>query len=139
MATSGTALLVHIYSAPNKTERSLSLSLSLPQSLCLSFFLQPKKNTAMPGVTTTCSGNGSGSLSSLTLVAVPDCVDNATQTDISFHSIMVAGRERRGHQHHHHHRHSGSSPPPPSPPLPHLLGPHGISQLYVGAPTSDLS
>lgn len=93
----------------------------------------------MSGVTTTCSGNGSGSLSSLTLVAVPDCVDNATQTDISFHSIMVAGRGRRGHQHHHHHRRSGSSPPPPSPPLPHLLGPHGISQLYVGAPTSDLS
>lgn len=95
------------------------------------------------GATTTCSGNAGSSLSSLALVAVPDCVDNATQTDISFHSIMAVGRGGRGHQHHRHHRHSGSSPPSPSsPPHPHLLGSYGISQLYVCTLTfhiSDLS
>lgn len=76
-----------------------------------------------------CSSNGTGSssVSSLALVAIPDCVDNATQTDISFQNLMTLG-EGRGH--HHHHRRHGSPPrPPPSPPLPHLVGPYGINEL----------
>lgn len=70
------------------------------------------------------------------MVAIPDCVDNATQTDISFQNIVTLGRSR-GH-HHHHGRGGGGGggsssppPPPPSPPLPHLVGPYGINELYV--------
>lgn len=84
--------------------------------------------------TLVCSGNGTGSSSiySIAMVAIPDCIDNATQTDISFQNILTLGRNR-GH-HHHHDRGGGTSsppPPPPSPPLPHLVGPYGINELYV--------
>uniref|UniRef100_A0A3Q1JKI1 PDZ domain-containing protein n=1 Tax=Anabas testudineus TaxID=64144 RepID=A0A3Q1JKI1_ANATE len=50
-----------------------------------------------------------------------NCVDNATQTDISFQTIMTLGRTR-GH-HHHHGRGGSSSPPPPpaSPPAPDMF------------------
>eukprot|EP00064_Thunnus_orientalis_P021668 superscaffoldBa00006724_g21835 len=39
--------------------------------------------------TLVCSSNGTGStsVSSVTMVAIPDCVDNATQTDISFQNM----------------------------------------------------
>lgn len=85
--------------------------------------------------TLVCSSNGTGSSSiySVAMVAIPDCVDNATQTDISFQNIVTLGKSR-GHHHHHHGRGGGSSsppPPPPSPPLPHLVGPYGINELYV--------
>uniref|UniRef100_A0A8C4NQQ5 PDZ domain-containing protein n=1 Tax=Dicentrarchus labrax TaxID=13489 RepID=A0A8C4NQQ5_DICLA len=84
--------------------------------------------------TLVCSGNGTGSSSiySVAMVAIPDCVDNATQTDISFQNIVTLGKSR-GH-HHHHGRGGGSSsppPPPPSPPLPHLVGPYGINEFCV--------
>ncbi|XP_078100731.1 PDZ domain-containing protein 4-like [Sander vitreus] len=52
------------------------------------------------------NANGSGSVCSVVMVAIPDCVDNATQTDISFQNT-------RGH---HHGDQRGSPPPPPSPP-----------------------
>ncbi|XP_069383731.1 PDZ domain-containing protein 4-like isoform X2 [Paralichthys olivaceus] len=86
--------------------------------------------------TVVCGGNGTGStsISSVTMVAIPDCVDNATQTDISFQGIMTMGRSRGHHHHHHHHGRGGSSsppPPPPSPPLPHLEGPYGINEFCV--------
>uniref|UniRef100_A0A4W6D9W7 PDZ domain containing 4 n=1 Tax=Lates calcarifer TaxID=8187 RepID=A0A4W6D9W7_LATCA len=81
-----------------------------------------------------CSGNGTGSssISSVAMVAIPGCVDNATQTDISFQNMMTLGRSR-GHHHHHHGRGGASSPPPPppSPPLPHLVGPYGINEFCV--------
>ncbi|XP_071314909.1 PDZ domain-containing protein 4-like [Trachinotus anak] len=84
--------------------------------------------------TLVCSINGTGStsISSVAMVAIPDCVDNATQTDISFQNIMTMGRNR-GHHHHHHGRGGGSSPPPPppSPPFPHLMGPYGINEFCV--------
>ncbi|XP_038579786.1 PDZ domain-containing protein 4-like [Micropterus salmoides] len=84
--------------------------------------------------TLVCSGNGTGSSSiySVAMVAIPDCIDNATQTDISFQNILTLGRNR-GH-HHHHDRGGGTSsppPPPPSPPLPHLVGPYGINEFCV--------
>ncbi|KAI3357884.1 hypothetical protein L3Q82_016264, partial [Scortum barcoo] len=84
--------------------------------------------------TLVCSGNGtsSSSIYSVAMVAIPDCVDNATQTDISFQNIVTLGKSR-GHHHHHHDRGGGSSsppPPPPSPPLPHL-GPYGINEFCV--------
>ncbi|XP_059189163.1 PDZ domain-containing protein 4-like [Centropristis striata] len=85
--------------------------------------------------TLVCSGNGTGSSSiySVAMVAIPDCVDNATQTDISFQNIVPLGKTR-GHHHHHHGRGGGSSsppPPPPSPPLPHLVEPYGINEFCV--------
>ncbi|KAF1391072.1 hypothetical protein PFLUV_G00064790 [Perca fluviatilis] len=50
--------------------------------------------------------NGNGSVCSVAMVAIPDCVDNATQTDISFQNT-------RGH----HYGDRGGSPPAlPSPP-----------------------
>uniref|UniRef100_A0AAZ1XHG2 PDZ domain-containing protein n=1 Tax=Oreochromis aureus TaxID=47969 RepID=A0AAZ1XHG2_OREAU len=68
-------------------------------------------------------GNGtvSSSVSSVAMVAIPDCVDNATQTDISFQNTLTLGRSR-----------GSSSPPPPSPspPLPHLAVPYEINELY---------
>ncbi|XP_070824423.1 PDZ domain-containing protein 4-like isoform X2 [Chaetodon trifascialis] len=86
--------------------------------------------------TLVCSGNGTGSSSiySFAMVAIPDCVDNATQTDISFQNIVTVGKSRGHHHHHHHGRGGGSSsppPPPPSPPLPHLVGPYGINEFCV--------
>ncbi|CAJ1084335.1 PDZ domain-containing protein 4-like isoform X2 [Xyrichtys novacula] len=80
--------------------------------------------------TLVCSGNGtaSSSIYSVAMVAIPDCVDNATQTDISFQNIVTAGKSRGHHHHHHHH---GPPPPPPSPPLPHLGGPYGINEFCV--------
>ncbi|XP_056130629.1 PDZ domain-containing protein 4-like [Lampris incognitus] len=76
-----------------------------------------------------CSGNNGSSTTTMcvTMVAIPDCVDNATQTDISFQNILTLGRGR-GHRN----SRGGSSsppPPPPSPPLPHLVGPYGINEL----------
>ncbi|KAM3871837.1 PDZ domain-containing protein 4-like [Diretmus argenteus] len=81
--------------------------------------------------TLVCSGNGTGSttVTSVTMVAIPDCVDNATQTDISFQNIMTLGRSRGPH-----HGRGGCSsppPPPPSPPLPHLMEPYGIDEFCV--------
>ncbi|XP_026016731.1 PDZ domain-containing protein 4-like, partial [Astatotilapia calliptera] len=78
-------------------------------------------------------GNGtvSSSVSSVAMVAIPDCVDNATQTDISFQNTLTLGRSRG---HHHHHGEGGSSsppPPPPSPPLPHLAVPYEINEFCV--------
>uniref|UniRef100_A0A3B4F6A2 PDZ domain-containing protein n=1 Tax=Pundamilia nyererei TaxID=303518 RepID=A0A3B4F6A2_9CICH len=53
--------------------------------------------------------------------AIPDCVDNATQTDISFQNTLTLGRSRGS---------SSPPPPPPSPPLPHLAVPYEINELY---------
>ncbi|XP_074538226.1 PDZ domain-containing protein 4-like isoform X2 [Halichoeres trimaculatus] len=85
--------------------------------------------------TLVCSGTASSSIYSVAMVAIPDCVDNATQTDISFQNIMT---KSRGHHHHHHHGRGGGGggsssppPPPPSPPLPHLGGPYGINEFCV--------
>uniref|UniRef100_A0A8D0AFN2 PDZ domain containing 4 n=1 Tax=Sander lucioperca TaxID=283035 RepID=A0A8D0AFN2_SANLU len=50
-------------------------------------------------------------------LSIPDCVDNATQTDISFQNT-------RGH---HHGDQRGSPPPPPSPPAEEM---DAINQLY---------
>nr|XP_046253386.1 PDZ domain-containing protein 4-like [Scatophagus argus] len=82
--------------------------------------------------TLVCSGNGTSSSSfySVAMVAIPDCVDNATQTDISFQNIVTLGKSR-GHHHHHQGRGGGSSSPPPSPPVPHLVGSYGINQFFV--------
>ncbi|KAM9342593.1 PDZ domain-containing protein 4-like [Pholidichthys leucotaenia] len=95
---------------------------------------QPRK-THRRKATLMCGGNGtvSASVSSIAMVAIPDCVDNATQTDISFQNIVTLGGTK-GHPHHHHHGREGSSsppPPPPSPPLPHLLEPYGINEFCV--------
>uniref|UniRef100_A0A3Q3M5Z2 PDZ domain-containing protein n=1 Tax=Mastacembelus armatus TaxID=205130 RepID=A0A3Q3M5Z2_9TELE len=62
------------------------------------------------------------SISSVAMVAIPDCIDNGTQTDISFQNIMTLGRSKG------HHRSSSPPPPPPSPPL---VGPYEINELYV--------
>ncbi|XP_008291289.1 PDZ domain-containing protein 4-like [Stegastes partitus] len=51
--------------------------------------------------TLVCSGTGSSSISSVAMVAIPDCVDEATQTDISFQNFVTLSRTR-GHHHHHH-------------------------------------
>uniref|UniRef100_A0A3Q0R2T0 PDZ domain containing 4 n=1 Tax=Amphilophus citrinellus TaxID=61819 RepID=A0A3Q0R2T0_AMPCI len=59
------------------------------------------------------------SVSSIAMVAIPDCVDNATQTDISFQSTVTLGRSRGS---------SSPPPPPPSPPLPYE--PYEINELY---------
>ncbi|XP_029291742.1 PDZ domain-containing protein 4 [Cottoperca gobio] len=82
--------------------------------------------------TLVCSSNGTGSSSiySVAMVAIPDCVDNGTQTDISFQNIVPQGKSRG----HHHHRGGGFSsppPPPPSPPAPHLRAPYGINEFCV--------
>uniref|UniRef100_I3KBW2 PDZ domain containing 4 n=1 Tax=Oreochromis niloticus TaxID=8128 RepID=I3KBW2_ORENI len=61
------------------------------------------------------------SVSSVAMVAIPDCVDNATQTDISFQNTLTLGRSRGS---------SSPPPPPPSPPLPHLAVPYEINELY---------
>ncbi|XP_029011112.1 PDZ domain-containing protein 4-like isoform X2 [Betta splendens] len=79
-------------------------------------------------------GTGSSSLASVAMVAIADCVDNATQTDISFQNMVMLGRSR-GHHHHHHHHEGGDSasppPPPASPPLPDAMGPYGINDFCV--------
>lgn len=68
-------------------------------------------------------GAGSGSVYSVAMVPIPDCVDNATQTDISFQNMVPLGRSR-GHHLNHQGRGGGSSSP-----LPHLEGPDGINEL----------
>ncbi|XP_063757457.1 PDZ domain-containing protein 4-like [Eleginops maclovinus] len=94
-----------------------------------------RKNHKRKG-TLVCSSNGTGSSSiySVAMVSIPDCVDNATQTDISFQNIAPPGRSR-GHHHHPHGRGGGGSssppPPPPSPPAPHLEAPYGINEFCV--------
>uniref|UniRef100_A0A3Q3KEE5 PDZ domain-containing protein n=1 Tax=Monopterus albus TaxID=43700 RepID=A0A3Q3KEE5_MONAL len=99
------------------------------QNRSLSSQCQSKLNPSPPGMLV-CSGDGTGStsISSVAMVAIPDCIDNATQTDISFQNIVPLGRSRG-----HHHGRGGTSsppPPPPSPPLPHLVGSYGTSELY---------
>ncbi|XP_035377770.1 PDZ domain-containing protein 4 isoform X1 [Electrophorus electricus] len=55
------------------------------------------------------------------LVAITDCVDNSTQTDISFQNFLgVAGGPYPG---------SGSPKPPPSPPLVTLVPPYLLNEL----------
>ncbi|KAK5895204.1 hypothetical protein CesoFtcFv8_011819 [Champsocephalus esox] len=90
-----------------------------------------RKNQRRKG-TLVCSSNGTGgssSIYSVAMVSIPDCVDNATQTDISFVNIVPPGRSR-GH-HHPHHRSSSPPPPSPSPPAPHLEAPYGINEFCV--------
>ncbi|XP_077937628.1 PDZ domain-containing protein 4 isoform X2 [Gasterosteus aculeatus] len=70
-------------------------------------------------------GAGSGSVYSVAMVPIPDCVDNATQTDISFQNMVPLGRSR-GHHLNHQGRGGGSSSP-----LPHLEGPDGINEFCV--------
>ncbi|XP_068598890.1 PDZ domain-containing protein 4-like [Brachionichthys hirsutus] len=73
-----------------------------------------------------CGGNGTGG-GSVAMVAIPDCVDNATQTDISFRNMLTL-EKIRGHQH----RHGGGGGPfSPPPPLPHFLGPFGVNEFCV--------
>ncbi|XP_024915288.1 PDZ domain-containing protein 4-like isoform X2 [Cynoglossus semilaevis] len=83
-----------------------------------------------------CGANrtGSSSLSSVALVTIPDCTDNATQTDISFQNITAPAGRSRGHQHSHHQGRRGfsSSPPhPPTTPLHHLVGPYGMNEFCM--------
>ncbi|KAM8862816.1 PDZ domain-containing protein 4-like isoform 2-T6 [Spinachia spinachia] len=79
-------------------------------------------------------GAGGGSIYTVAMVSIPDCMDNATQTDISFQNMVPPGRGR-GHHHHqlHHQGRGGSScsPPPAPSPLPHLEGPDGIKEFCV--------
>ncbi|XP_053706184.1 PDZ domain-containing protein 4-like isoform X2 [Synchiropus splendidus] len=81
-----------------------------------------------------CSSNGTTSStsisSSVAMVAIPDCVDNATQTEISFQHMVTLGRSR-GHHHHHDMADDSPPPPPPTPPAPHLVGPYGINDFCV--------
>lgn len=77
------------------------------------------------------SGTGSSSFYSVAMVAVPDCVDSGTQTDITFQNIVAVGKSRGRHQHQHQHRGPSPSPAPPSPPPPHLMAPNGLDELYV--------
>ncbi|XP_019907210.2 PDZ domain-containing protein 4 isoform X2 [Esox lucius] len=54
-----------------------------------------------------------------------DCVDNGTQTDISFQHMLTLGRTT-------HHQGGDSSPhPPPSPPLPPVLDPYLLNELLI--------
>ncbi|XP_068195786.1 PDZ domain-containing protein 4-like [Antennarius striatus] len=78
----------------------------------------------------TLAGGSNGTVGgSVAMVAIPDCVDNATQTDISFQNILTLERSR-GHRHH-----GGGGgpppPPPPTPPLPHFLGTFGVNDFCV--------
>ncbi|XP_014003010.2 PDZ domain-containing protein 4 [Salmo salar] len=70
-------------------------------------------------------GGTLGNVSTMGLVSIPDCVDNCTQTDISFQNILTVGRST------HYHPHGGCSPtqPPPSPPLPHLMDPYLLNEF----------
>ncbi|KAJ8016789.1 hypothetical protein DPEC_G00011010 [Dallia pectoralis] len=54
-----------------------------------------------------------------------DCVDNGTQTDISFQHMLTLGRTS--------HHQGGDSPPhpPPSPPLPPILEPYLLNELLI--------
>ncbi|KAG9270706.1 PDZ domain-containing protein 4-like [Astyanax mexicanus] len=55
------------------------------------------------------------------LMAITDCVDHSTQTDISFQNFLGAGRVSCGDD--------GSPKPPPSPPLPPLVEPYLLNEL----------
>ncbi|KAL1020993.1 hypothetical protein UPYG_G00007370 [Umbra pygmaea] len=54
-----------------------------------------------------------------------DCVDNGTQTDISFQHMLTVGRTT--------HQQCGEPPPhpPPSPPLPPILEPYLLNELLI--------
>lgn len=87
-----------------------------------------------PSGTFGCGSNetSSSSFYSVAMVSVPNCVDSATQTDITFQNIVAVGKSRRRHHHHHpHHQGRDPSPPPPSPIPPHLMAPNGLDELYV--------
>ncbi|KAK6308609.1 hypothetical protein J4Q44_G00218800 [Coregonus suidteri] len=70
-------------------------------------------------------GGAMGNVGTMELVSIPDCVDNCTQTDISFQNILTVGMST------HHQPHGGSSPTqsPPSPPLPHLMDPYVLNEF----------
>ncbi|KAL6458835.1 hypothetical protein MHYP_G00323070 [Metynnis hypsauchen] len=55
------------------------------------------------------------------LMAITDCVDNSTQTDISFQNFLGTGRGSCSGD--------GSPKPPPSPPLPPLVEPYLLNEL----------
>lgn len=55
------------------------------------------------------------------LMAITDCVDNGTQTDISFQNFLNGDRES--------YPSSGSPMPPPSPPLAQLVEPYLLNDL----------
>ncbi|XP_062418105.1 PDZ domain-containing protein 4-like isoform X1 [Pungitius pungitius] len=76
-------------------------------------------------------GAGSGSIYSVAMVPIPDCIDNATQTDISFQNMAPLGRSREHHQHHQGRGGSSSIHPPAPSPLPHLEGPDAIDYYCV--------
>lgn len=56
------------------------------------------------------------------VLAISDCMDNSTQTDISFQSILGNGPCVTT---------SGTPPPPPSPPLPPQMEPYLLNDLWV--------
>ncbi|KAL1020561.1 hypothetical protein UPYG_G00001700 [Umbra pygmaea] len=78
-----------------------------------------KCGALVPGITLGSVGT-LGNVGTMGLVPIPDCVDNCTQTDISFQSILPL---RMPHTHHTH-PHGGSSPP-----LPHLMDLYGSNEF----------
>ncbi|XP_026189012.1 PDZ domain-containing protein 4-like [Mastacembelus armatus] len=120
-----------------KGRRPSQLPLDRPQNSQepLHQAISVRKSHKRKGGTLVCSGNGtvSTSISSVAMVAIPDCIDNGTQTDISFQNIMTLGRSKGHHRHHHHHHHhrGGSSSPPPPPPSPPLVGPYEINEFCM--------
>ncbi|KAJ8017275.1 hypothetical protein DPEC_G00016140 [Dallia pectoralis] len=70
-------------------------------------------------------GGTLGNVGPTCLVSIPDCVDNCTQTEISFQNILTLGRtHRRPHG-------NSSPPPPPSPPLPHLMVHYNLNEFIA--------
>ncbi|KPP79420.1 PDZ domain-containing protein 4-like [Scleropages formosus] len=65
-------------------------------------------------------GGSAGGAATATTPAA-DCVDNGTQTDISFQHMLTLGRLS--------HAGNGPSLPPPSPPLPPILEPYLLDEL----------
>ncbi len=62
------------------------------------------------------------------LMAITDCVDNGTQTDISFQNFLNGDRGSCPS--------SGSPIPPPSPPLAQLVEPYLLNDLWVSSLSS---
>ncbi|XP_062855005.1 PDZ domain-containing protein 4 [Trichomycterus rosablanca] len=63
------------------------------------------------------------------LMAITDCVDSSTQTDISFQNFLGVGREN--------HAGCGSSKPPPSPPLPPMVDSYLLNELTLEPDCAD--
>ncbi|XP_054636523.1 PDZ domain-containing protein 4-like isoform X2 [Dunckerocampus dactyliophorus] len=87
-----------------------------------------KSHRRKGGITCVRNGTSSTSISSVAMVAIPNCVDNATQTDISF---QHGGTSGRGKGHHHLGQGDFSPQPPPTPPLLPLMEHYGMSAFCM--------